>query len=170
LRVLEKAGVVGSTMKKDQGPRRKEYFLRRSMTVSIDSAPCFFSVQGHTFDTISEDGRESKEGSQLLKRASEILGYKLDEEKISPYSRLLVDIDGKLASLRDNRTILLYIRNLVMRQAVAVVKRSDRNVDERSVLYHVLDLHNKSVPDILESLNLKASTVEKIVADLKDTI
>jgi predicted transcriptional regulator len=86
------------------------------------------------------------------------------------YSSLLADIDGKLDELQDERSILLYIRNYVMKEVAKLIQVADRTTDEKKVLYHVLDEHNRNVQRISECLNLRESIVRRILAEIRSDL
>ena len=171
LEALEEVGVVKSSMAESpRGPKRREYLLSRSVSVTVDFAPHFFNAQVLSFSTIPESRSMSSDVTSLMNRMNGILKNASRNGKFGLYASLLADIDSKLGELQDERSILLYIRNYVMREAAKRIQNTDRNSDEKKVLYHVLDEHNKNVQRISECLNLRESIVRKILSEMRSDL
>ena len=168
LESLEEVGVVKSSMEKSPcGPKRREYLLSKSMSVTVDFAPHFFNARVLSFSTLPESGGLSSHVSSLMKRMNDLLEDANETGRFSLYSTLLADIDDKLKEVEDERSILLYIRNFAMREVAKLIQNTNRNADEKKVLYHVLDEHNSNVQRISECLNLRESIVRKILSKMK---
>ncbi len=69
--------------------------------------------------------------------------------------------------MEDERSALLYIKKLAMRETAKLVKESEKRTDSRQALYHILGSHSKSVSDISESVNLREEMVREILRDLE---
>jgi predicted transcriptional regulator len=171
LEALEEVGVVRSSMAESPyGPKRREYLLSRSVSVTVDFAPHFFNAQVLSFSAVPESRGMSSEVTSLMNRMNDMLEDAGRNGKFGLYSSLLADIDSKLKELQDERSILLYIRNYAMREVAKLIRRTDRTSDEKKVLYHVLDQHNKNVQRISECLNLRESIVRKILAEMRSDL
>jgi predicted transcriptional regulator len=171
LEALEDVGVVTSSMESSPcGPRRREYLLSKSVSLTVDFAPHLFDAQVLSFNTLPEDGRIPDDASSLMNRIDALLEDSGRAVRFGTYSRLLADIDAKLGELQEQRAVLLFIRNYAMREAAKLVQAAEKTADEKRVIYHVLDEHSRDVQDISESLNLRESVVRKILADLKDVL
>jgi predicted transcriptional regulator len=171
LEALEEIGVVKSSMAESPcGPRRREYLLSRSVSVTVDFAPHFFNAQVLSFSAIPESRSMSSDVTSLMNRMKGILGNVSRNGKFDLFASLLADIDSKLGELQEERSILLYIRNYAMREAAKRIQNTDRNPDERKVLYHVLDEHNKNVERISECLNLRESIVRRILSEMRSDL
>jgi predicted transcriptional regulator len=171
LEALEEVGVVSSSMAESpHGPKRREYLLNRSVSVTVDFAPHFFNAQVWSFSTIPESGGRSSKVASLLSRMNDMLEDPKRSGKLSLYSSLLSDIDEKLKELQDERSVLLYIRNYAMREVAKLIQSTDRTSDEKKVLYHVLDEHNRNVQRISECLNLRESIVKKILSEIRSDL
>ena len=171
LEALEEVGVVRSSMAASpHGPKRREYLLSRSVSVTVDFAPHFFNAQVLSFNTVPESRDMSSDVTSLMNRMNDMLEDTGRNGKFGLYSSLLADIDSKLKELQDERSILLYIRNYAMREVAKLIRRTDRTSDEKKVLYHVLDEHNKNVQRISESLNLREGIVRKILAEMRSDL
>lgn len=167
LETMQDSGVVTSSMETSPvGPSRREYLLTKSISVTIDFAPNLFNTRIVSFDTLP--GREvSEEVSSLMRRVDEIIRYHDESSRIDPLANLLARIDKKLNMLEDERTVLLYIRNLMMKVATKAIKGLDKTTDSKKVLYYVLDEQDISVSGISKSLNLREAVVRQIIADLR---
>jgi predicted transcriptional regulator len=159
LEALEEIGVVKSSMAESPcGPKRREYLLSRSVSVTVDFAPHFFNAQVLSFSTIPESRSMSSDVTSLMNRMNGILENASRNGKFGLFASLLADIDSKLGELQKERSILLYIRNYAMREV------------EKKVLYHVLDEHNKNVERISECLNLRESIVRRILSEMRSDL
>ncbi len=171
LEVLESVGVVASSMEASpHGPNRREYLLRKSVSVTMDFAPHLFDTQVLSFNVLPEDRELSTDASALMSRLSEILLRPKEAGRLGLYGELLADIDQKLDELQEQRRILLYLRNYAMKEAAKVIDGTERPVDEKRVIYHVLDEQSRNVRIISESLNLRERVVRKVLAELKDVL
>jgi predicted transcriptional regulator len=171
LEALEEIGVVSSSMAESpHGPKRREYLLNRSVSVTVDFAPHFFNAQVLSFSTIPESHGMSSKVASLLSRMNDILEDAGGNGKFGLCSSLLADIDDKLKELQDERSILLYIRNYAMREVAKLIQSTDRTLEEKKVLYHVLDEHNKNVQRISERLNVRESIVKKILSEIRSDL
>jgi hypothetical protein len=81
-------------------------------------------------------------------------------------SKVLSSVDGKIEGLEDERTSLLEIRDLAMREAAKVASRFGER-DTRKVLLHILDEHDTEVARISEALNLKEYAVRSILEEVR---
>jgi len=171
LEAMEDVGVVKSSMEESPyGPKRRQYLLSRSVSVTVDFAPHFFNAQVLSFSTIPESHGMSSAVTSLMNRMNELLEDSAETGKLGLYASLLTDIDNKLKELQDERSILLYIRNYAMKEVAKFIQSADRTADEKKVLYHVLDEHNRNVQRISECLNLRESIVRKILAEIRSDL
>ncbi len=86
---------------------------------------------------------------------------------IEPISDLIIDLDKKLVSLEGEKAVLLYIRNLAMKQASKALETEKTTHEERRVLHFILDEQSKDVAEISKALNLREALVREILAKLK---
>jgi predicted transcriptional regulator len=167
LDALEETGLVISSMEESPtGPKRKSYALNKSVSVTLDFAPNLYSFHVISLDS-NPQYEMTKEASALANRIDRIIRSADDRNKINSIGKVLSDIDKRLGDLQDERAGLLYIRNFAMSEAAKVMKKSDQSTDSRRVVYHILDSHNKNVPDISESVNLREEIVRKLLGDLE---
>lgn len=132
LEALEDVGVVKSSMEESPyGPKRRQYLLSRSVSVTVDFAPHFFNAQVLSFSTAPESRGMSSDAADLMNRVNGIPENASRNGKFDMYSSLLADIDGKLDELQDERSILLYIRNYVMKEVAKLIQVADRTTDEK---------------------------------------
>lgn len=111
--------------------------------------------------------------NKLSQDAVDFLGRidKIKEKKpsnsIESLADLISDIEEKMATLEDEKAVLLYIRNLAMKQANAVLRSGKATHDERRILHFILDEQTESVEKISQTLNLRESLVREILTKLK---
>lgn len=61
----------------------------------------------------------------------------------------------------------MYIRNLAMKSASEKVQKVDKTVDQKRVLYELLDARQKTVQDLSRSLNMPEERIRNILEQLK---
>ena len=169
LDAMEKAGVVASSMAESPtGPRRRQYVLTKSVSVVVDFAPHLYNARVFSFDTIPS-GDSSSTASSLIGRIDKTANYPDEPNKVTGFSRILEEIDRKIIRLEDERALLLYLRNVAMREASKAIGKTEKRTDRKRVLHYILDQHNRDIDNISKALNLREANVKEIVADLKRT-
>ena len=170
LSTMEKYGFVTSSLEySPAGPKRKKYFLAKSLSVTVDLAPNLFSTRVLFFDSLPR-GKVPSLALSLMSRVERIISSTDDKSRIAPLGELLNDVDTEIRELENKRAVLLFIRNLAMKEAAGTVARTEDSIDHRRVLYHMLDEHTSNVNDIVKSLDLREEDVRKILADLKGVL
>lgn len=167
LAMMEKAGVVTSTMESSpRAPKRRNYSLAKSVSITLDMAPNLFVQRGFAFGPVK--GKiVSEEASSLIAVVSKI--SQSDKRAVASLARVLKDLDVKLDEIDKERAALLYARNMAMdtaSQAIAAMEDSD----ERRVIYKVLEEHTEDVAKISESLDMREALVRKTLEDLRDVL
>lgn len=167
LAMMEKAGVVTSTMESSpRAPKRRNYSLAKSVSITLDMAPNLFVQHGFAFGPVK--GKiVSEEASSLIAVVSKI--SQSDKGAVASLARVLRDLDVKLDEIDKERAALLYARNMAMdtaSQAIAAMEDSD----ERRVIYKVLEEHTEDVAKISESLDMREALVRKTLEDLRDVL
>jgi predicted transcriptional regulator len=167
LGVIEEHGLVTSRLESSpNGPRRKKYFLAKSVSVVVDLAPYLFNSRVLSFESLP-GGKSSASTVALMGRIDRIKGSVGEEGKIVPFAGLLSEIDMRIRGLESERSVLLYVRSLAMKEAAGVVGRVEKGMDEKRVLYYVLSRHSRNVAEIARSLSLREEEVRRILGDLK---
>lgn len=168
LSILEKANIVGScVVASPMGPNRRSYFLKQSAYISISFGPHLFNEQFLNFEALPAD--ISCQATDFIKRISEIQDC-TKENKIEPFSCLLKDIDNKLTELEGEKTVLLFIRNLAMKQASQELETHQKNHNERRILHYILNQRQLDLESMSQSLNLKEAFVRTTLERLKKEI
>ena len=168
LGTLEDAGLVESSMEPSPtGPDRKEYLLKKSVSLTVDFAPNLFSARLISISSNFQDLERTKQATALLERIEKIIRSTEPKSKISSISKVLSDIDKRLKDLEEERAGLLYIRTLAMSEAAKLVRESEQSTDSRRVMYHILDSHSKDIAYISESINLREETVRNLLSEIE---
>lgn len=168
LDTMEQAGVVVSSLEPSpHGPKRRSYVLNKNVSVTVSLAPHLFSTRIVSLSAFPEESHVSKASFSLMDRLSEISQNPADRNRIAPFAELLDEIDERIKKLEDERSVLLYVRNTVMKEASRRIREMQTSRDAKMVLYHVLDDRASSVGDISEALNMRESIVRHILAGLK---
>lgn len=150
----------------ESGPRRWRYSLAKGYTITMDLGPNLFIAKGTAFEARPR-GKQSKVPSQLRKKVEGAAEEEDDARKLSTLSDILRDLDGRMDEIEEERTELLEVRNLAMREAARVASKFEE-LDKRRVLFHVLDEHEREVDRISEALNLREFSVRSILEELRD--
>lgn len=168
LAILEKEGIVDSEIVASPfGPNRRSYFLKKSGYISLSFGPHLFNEQFLNFQTLPDN--LSNQATNLIKRISDVEEDNT-KNKIEPFSCIIKDIDDKLSELENEKTVLLFIRNLAMKNASKNFENQEKTHNERRILHHILDERNKDIESIAKALNLQESLVKVILEKIKKDI
>ena len=167
LRVMENAGMVESSVQSSpHGPKRRIYALNKSISVTLDVSTHFFKTKVVFFDSEPEREEISDISASLMDKMDETLERQKESEKITPFTRIISEIDKKLEDIENERSILLYLRNFAMKEASNILDVF-KNSETRRIIRYTLDEHDISIKSISESLNLREAVVRKALAKLK---
>jgi predicted transcriptional regulator len=170
LDTMEKGGLVKSIMvESPAGPKRKQYSLAKSLSITIDLAPNLFKTHVVSFDA-TPNRQTTQSTSSLIGKIENTGKQDGDPNSIGTFASILEEIDRKAAQLDSERAVLLYLRNLAMREASKSVTKVGKSVDRRRVLHYILDRHSRDIGDISKSLNLRESDVREIVSGLRKVL
>ena len=169
LDTMEDSGVLSSLMESSpHGPKRKEYLLNKSISVTIDFAPNLYRAKVTTFDSLP-DAETPFPAYQLVPRVQQALRGPSDGN-FGPLGGLVADIDRKLGDLEDERSVLLYIRHLAMKEVAKVIGGMRIPSEKKKILYHIIDQQNKDVEGISRALNLREGLVKDILDELNKNL
>lgn len=170
LKIMEKAQLVESAKETSpQGPKRRIYFLNKSLAIMVNIGPHLFKEKVIAFDVEPDQETLSEKAAAFLNRVKELFKYPKEERKIDHLAEILTDIDEHLDYLEEETLVLLYIRNSVMKETRKMVQQID-SPDARRVLHHAIDSHDDSIRRISEVLNLREATVKEIISELKASL
>lgn len=168
LNIMENSGIVKTKIKSSPlGPQRRIFSLAKSFSIIIDVAPNLFKQNLITFDVEPDQYPFSEQTISLIEQRDRIFDFPIGIDKMKPFSNILKEIDDKLENLEQERTLLLSIRNSIMKEASKIIQRIDDS-DSRRVFHSALDEHDSSAKKISESLNLREDKVRKIIQKLKN--
>ena len=165
---MEDSGVVSSQMEASpHGPKRKEYLLNRSISLTIDFAPNLFRARVVEFDPLPELDLPGASG-EVFRTLSELMQRPGDNKRLRPLASLIKEIDKKLSGIEDERSVLLYIRNLAMKEVSRVVGGgSSGSWDEKGVVSQLVDEDERGARTAFRGLNLGEAWVRAILAELE---
>ncbi len=162
---MEDAGFVTSMLETSpRGPKRKEYLLQRSVSITIDFAPSLFTTRVFSFGA-GPGAIGDSESSALIARMNDLLRSPDEAAKIGPLGEIIVDIDRKLRQMEEERAVMLYLRNLAMMEA-ARASGASKGRNRRRMLQYLLREQENSLNRMSSSLGLR----EQIVGDILDEI
>jgi len=169
LGIMEREGFVGSAIETSPvGPSRRIYFLKKSVYFSVGFGPHLYSEQALSFETIP--GNISEEAEKLISQIRSIQKSSEPTSMMASFSNLIAEIDKEIDSIKAEKVVLLYVRNLAMKQACDAMDKADKTHDERRVLHYILDERNKNVEDIAATLNLRESVIRGILQSLREEL
>ncbi len=165
---MEDSGVVSSQMEASpHGPKRKEYLLNRSISLTIDFAPNLFRARVMEFDPIPELDLPGSSG-EVFRMLAEVMQRPDENRKLRPLASLVKEIDKKLAGIEDERSVLLYLRNLAMKEvSKAVGGAPTSGWGERGVVNQLVDENEKNLRSTFKGLNMGDDWVRTILAELE---
>jgi ArsR family transcriptional regulator len=167
LRIMEDSRLLKSEIRNSPtGPKRKIYELTKSFSITLDVAPYLFKEEIISFDIEPEKSQLNTDLVSLVERRKELAGILEKGDKMSPCTEMLSDIDEKLSELEEERILLLYIRNSVMKEASKTISKVG-DAEARRVLHQAVDEHDRSVKYIAQTLNLREDRVQEAIEKLK---
>src|SRR5262249_33646308 len=93
---MEGSGVVSSLLETSpHGPKRKEYLLNKSISLTIDFAPNLFRAKLSSFDPLP-DVEFSTSSKELYKALTDVVQHPEDSGKLKPLGSLISEIDRRL--------------------------------------------------------------------------
>jgi len=165
LAILEKGGIVGSSVESSpSGPNRRIFFLKKSGSICLSFGSNLFTEQFLNFEVLPSE--LSSQATDFMQRISEI-DKEMSESKMEPFSCLLQEIDEKIEKLDGERAVLLFIRNLAMKNATDDLKSNQKNHDERRILHYILNERSMDIENISRALNLKESCVRIMLEKIR---
>ena len=163
---MEDAGFVSSMLETSpRGPKRKEYLLRRSVSITIDFAPSLFRTRVFSFGA-SPGVVEDSESSALIARMNDVLRSPDEAARIGPLGEIISDLERKLRLMEEERAVLLYLRNLAMTEA-ARASGAFRGRDRRKTLHYLLREQNDNLNRMSTTLGLREQIVGDILVEIE---
>jgi predicted transcriptional regulator len=166
LDAMEGTGLVSSLMEDSpHGPRRREYLLNKSISLSIDFAPNLFRARLFSFD--SPETESSGDPNDLFRSLSDVAQRPEESGKMRPLGSLISEIDKRLANIQDERSVLLYVRHLAMKEVAKAISGMPMDWDEKKALYQLINERENSVEGISRTLRLKEDWVRDVISNLQ---
>jgi predicted transcriptional regulator len=166
LGTMEEAGLVSTMLENSpRGPQRKEYILKKSVSVTIDLAPNLFRARMFSFRNIP-GVRENDQNARLVTHGNEVLRYPDEAATLGPLAEIIGELDRKLKDMEEERAVLLYLRNLTLREA-ARASTFLKTADRRKVLRYIMKEQWDSIGDLSSSLNLRKRVVGDILEEIE---
>jgi predicted transcriptional regulator len=167
LESMEDSGVVSSQMEASpHGPKRKEYLLNRSISLTIDFAPNLFKARVMEFDPLPELDLPGASGD-VFRMLAEVMQRPEENAKLKPLGSLIKEIDSKLTRIEDEKSVLLYLRHLAMKEVSrAVGGHSDGGWDAK-VINQLVDENEKNLRETFSGLRMSQEWVRAILAELE---
>jgi len=163
---MEGAGLVSTVFEDSpRGPQRKEYVLRKSVSVTVDMAPSLFRARVFSFGPLPGADEWSDQG-QLGGRMNEVLRYPDGATRIGALAGIINEVDKKLKQMEDARAVLLYFRNMALREA-ARASVTLENSDRKKVLHYIMKEQWDSIGSISSSLGLQTQVVGEILEQIE---
>ena len=146
-----------------RGPQRKEYLLKKSVSVTLDVAPNLFRARVFSFGALPEFDSEN---AQLISRMNEVLRYRDDASRLGPLAGIINEVDMKLKQMEEERVVLLYLRNLALQEAAKATGSLGMR-DRKKILHYILREQRDSTQDISVTLGISRRTVGGILESLE---
>jgi predicted transcriptional regulator len=167
LESMEDSGVVSSQMEASpHGPKRKEYLLNRSISLTIDFAPNLFRARVMEFDPLPELDLPGASG-EVFRMLAEVMQRPEENAKLKPLGSLIKEIDRKLTKIEDEKSVLLYLRHLAMKEVSrAVGGHSDGGWDAKAI-NQLVDENEKNLRETFGGLRMSESWVKAVLSELE---
>jgi len=166
LDAMEGTGLVSSLMENSpHGPRRREYLLNRSISLSIDFAPNLFRARLFSFDSPETD--VNGDPNDLFRSLNDVAKRPEESGKMRPLGSLISEIDKRLANIQDERSVLLYVRHLAMKEVAKAISGMPMTWDEKKALYQLISERENSVEGISRTLKLREEWVREVISNLQ---
>ena len=162
---MEESGLVGTLLEDSpRGPQRKEYLLKKSLSVTIDLTPNLFRARVFSFGAVP--GMEESEAGQVLAKVNEVLRYPDEASRIRPLTDIVKEVDKRLKEMEEQRAVLLYLRNFALVEAASATT-SLGGVDKVKVLRLLMKEQRDGIGDISSSLGLRQTVVGSILEEIE---
>jgi len=162
---MEESGLVGTLLEDSpRGPQRKEYLLKKSLSVTIDLTPNLFRARVFSFGALP--GMEESEAGQVLAKVNEVLRYPDEASRIRPLTDIVKEVDKRLKEMEEQRAVLLYLRNFALVEAASATT-SLGGVDKVKVLRLLMKEQRDGIGDISSSLGLRQTVVGGILEEIE---
>ncbi len=169
LDAMEDSGLVSSLMEESpHGPRRKEYLLNKSVSLSIDFAPNLFRARVFSFDAPETD--PSGDPNDLFRSLAEVMQRPAESGRMRPLGSLISEIDKRLGNIEDERSVLLHLRHMAMKEVARAISGMPMTWDEKKALYQLIAERDTTVEGISRSLKLREDWVRQVLANLQKNL
>lgn len=163
---MEDAGLVSTALEDSpRGPQRKEYMLRKSVSVTVDLAPSLFRARVFSFGPVP-GAAEGAEHAQLAGKMNDILRYPDGASRIGALAQIINEVDRKLNQMEEQRAVLIYLRSVALREA-AKASTSLGTSDRKKVLRYIMREQRDSIIDMSASLGLQQQVVGDILEQIE---
>lgn len=167
LESMEDSGVVSSQMEASpHGPKRKEYLLNRSISLTIDFAPNLFRARVMEFDPLPELDLPGASG-EVFRMLAEVMQRPEENTKLKPLGSLIKEIDSKLTRIEDEKSVLLYLRHLAMKEVSRAVGGHSEGGWDAKVINQLVDEDEKNLRETFGGLRMSQDWVRAILAELE---
>jgi predicted transcriptional regulator len=162
---MEESGLVGTLLEDSpRGPQRKEYLLKKSLSVTIDLAPNLFRARVFSFGALP--GMEKSEAGRVVAKVNEALRYPDEISRIKPLAEVVNEVDKKLKEMEEERAVLLYLRNFALVEAARATTTLDI-AGKGKALRYLLKEQRDGIGDISSSLGLRQQVVGDILEEIE---
>jgi len=167
---MEDAGMVASEMETSpHGPKRKEYLLNRSISLTIDFAPNLFRARVFAFDPLPDEEFPSP-SKEVYRALSDVIQRPEENRKLRPLGSLINEIDRRLSGLEDERETLLYLRYLAMKEVGRATAGMAVSWDERRPLSQLLEADERRVMGVSRHVDLSDAAVRALLAEIEKSL
>jgi predicted transcriptional regulator len=167
---MEDAGMVSSEMESSpHGPKRREYLLNRSISLTIDLAPNLFRTRVFAFEPLPDDEPASS-SSEMYRALSEVIQRPDENRKLRPLGALINEIDRRLGGLEDEREVLLYLRHLAMKEVGRATAGMALSWDEKRPLSQLLEAEERKATGLSRRLDLSDAALRALLAEIEKSL
>src|ERR1700733_4998105 len=166
LDAMEGTGLVSSLMEASpHGPKRREYLLNKSISLSIDFPPNLFRARLLSFDSPEKEIRG--DSNDYFRSLNDVAQRPEESGRTRPLGSLIAEIDKRLANIQDERSVLLYLRHLAMKEVAQAISGMPITWDEKKALYQLINERENSVEGISRTLKLREEWGRGVISNLQ---
>ena len=90
--------------------------------------------------------------------------------KMRPLGSLISEIDKRLGNIEDERSVLLHLRHMAMKEVARAISGMPMTWDEKKALYQLIAERDTTVEGISRSLKLREDWVRQVLANLQKNL
>jgi predicted transcriptional regulator len=122
-----------------------------------------------SFSIKPEKEKMSDDSLSFMERKNAVLKVIENKDKIKSLAKIINEIDEEIERIKNEQTLLLYVRNSVMHEISRIYKDID-DTESRMIIYRSIDRNERNIKEISKQLNLREGKVNELISRVKKTL